>query len=599
MTPDAGVEGAHGSAFPSHTVRFFTDVDYPAERVAGFLETSLSRGEAAMLFATPSHQASVTQSLEARGLDVDESIETGRLTLGDAEVAASAIVERSRVKSGVFEAMIAAPLREAVCRYGSVRAYGEIVNVLAEDHDLEGALMLERLWDGLLSESPNAKLLCGYSLGSFSGQGSVGVFSRICDAHSAIEAARERRTWSVPRLLAELDQRTAAFERESAKRLEAERERDALIERAEAAHRTKHEFLAMLGHELRNPLSPILTAVQLMGIRAEGALAKERRVIERQVNHMVRLVDDLLDVSRVARGKVELKLAPVEIARVVADAIEMASPLLEERSHRLVTSVPASGLLVDADADRLAQALGNLLTNAAKYTPPGGVVTVTASKSDRFVEIGVRDNGVGIEPELLPQVFDLFVQGRQGFDRAQGGLGLGLSIAKNLVEMHGGSLRGYSDGIGRGSVFTLELELLSKSVDENRVRRVAAVSTRATRRVLVVDDNKDAADGFGEFLEASGHVTRVAYDGLSALEVASEFRPQVALLDLGLPVMDGHELARRLLSLLSDEPPKLVAITGYGDQIDRRRSSESGFDHHLLKPVDASELFQLIEGMDP
>jgi signal transduction histidine kinase len=594
----AGFGEVHDSAVPSHSVRFFSNVEYPAERIAGFLEASLSRGEAAMLFATPSHQESVTRCLEARGLDLDESIDTGRLRLSNAEAAASSLIERSRAKTDVFEAMIAAPLREAVCRYGSVRAYGEIVNVLAEGHDLEGALALERLWDGLLSDSPKAKLLCGYSLGSFSGPGSVGTFSRICDAHSGVEAAREHRNWSVPRLLAELDQRTAAFEREAAQRLEAERERDALIECAEAAHRAKHEFLAMLGHELRNPLSPILTAVQLMGIRAEGALAKERRIIERQVSHMVRLVDDLLDVSRVARGKVELKLAPVEIAHVVTDAIEMASPFLEERSHRLVTSVPTSGLLVDADADRLAQALGNLLTNAAKYTPPGGVVTVTACKNDRFVEIRVRDDGVGIEPELLPHVFDLFVQGRQGFDRPHGGLGLGLSIAKNLVEMHGGSLRGDSEGIGRGSVFTIELELLSKRVDENRARSVRAVATRAARRILVVDDNKDAADGFGEFLEASGHVTRVVYDGLSALEAAREFRPEVALLDLGLPVMDGNELARRLLALLSDEPPALVAITGYGDQLDRRQSSEAGFDHHLLKPVDASELFRLIEGMD-
>jgi CheY-like chemotaxis protein len=355
----------------------------------------------------------------------------------------------------------------------------------------------------------------------------------------------------------------------------------------------------MLGHELRNPLSPILTAVQLMGIRAEGSLTKERRIIERQVNHMVRLVDDLLDVSRAARGKVELKLAPVEIARVVTDAVDMASPLLEERCHRLVTSVPASGLMVDADADRLAQALGNLLTNAAKYTPPGGVVTVTACRNDRFVEIGVRDDGVGIEPELLPHMFDLFVQGRQGLDRPHGGLGLGLSIAKNLVEMHGGSLRGDSEGIGRGSLFTIELELLSKRVEESRGRSVRAVATRAARRILVVDDNKDAADGLGEFLEASGHVTRVFYDGLSALGAACEFRPEVALLDLGLPVMDGHELARRLLSLLSKERPTLVAITGYGDQLDRRRSSDAGFDHHLLKPVAPSELFRFIEGMDP
>ncbi len=597
MERAAATEADPGDGHPSwHSVRFFEGGDYPALRIADWLGASLDAGGGAFLFARPAHEAMVARALDRRGVDVAKLTALGRLRLTNAVTAASAIVQNSRPDPAAFEAIIGEPVREAIRRYGSVRAYGELVDVLARKADFEGALALEGLWNGLLAES-NAELLCGYALGSFQGAGSVEVFSRICEEHTLVEPASEEPVEHVPRLLAELEQRTVALEHETSLRLETERERDVLLERAEAASRAKDEFLAMLGHELRNPLSPILTAVELMRVRAEGALVKERSIIERQVNHMVRLVDDLLDVSRITRGKVELKMAPVEVARVVSDAIEMASPLLEERSHRLVKSVPASGLLVNADCGRLAQVVSNLLTNAAKYTPPGGVITIDARKTGGSMELSVHDDGVGIEPSLLPHVFDLFVQGRQAIDRPHGGLGLGLSIAKNLIEMHGGSLRVQSDGIGRGCVFTLGLELLSKAKDESSPRSAPVLRTRVARKVLVVDDNRDAADSFAEFLQTAGHRTYVTYDGLSALAAAMEFRPDVAVLDLGLPVMDGHELARRMVKLLPDNPPILVAITGYGDQMDRRRSRESGFHRHLLKPVDPGELRDLIENL--
>jgi signal transduction histidine kinase/CheY-like chemotaxis protein len=402
---------------------------------------------------------------------------------------------------------------------------------------------------------------------------------------------------SVARLIAELEQRARALEHERALRTEIQRERDLLLERAEAANRAKDEFLAMLGHELRNPLSPILTAVQLMRLRADGALVKERSIIERQVAHMVRLVDDLLDVSRIARGKVELRMEPIELARVVADAIEMASPLLEERGHRLVTSIAANGLRVNADAERLAQIVANLLMNAAKYTAPHGAITVTGRNDGKTVELEVKDDGIGIDPVLLPNVFDLFVQGRQGSDRPNGGLGLGLAIARNLAEMHGGSLRAESPGLGRGSVFTLELALLPADASDRSRQAERNEMARVVRRILVVDDNRDAAEAIGEYFLAMGHEIRIAHDGVSALAAASDFRPEVALLDLGLPVMDGYELAGQLRALLAEIPPKLVAITGYGDDVDRRRSSESGFLHHLVKPVDLTELCTLVERM--
>ena len=362
-------------------------------------------------------------------------------------------------------------------------------------------------------------------------------------------------------------------------------------ERAESANSTKDEFLAMLGHELRNPLSPILTAVQLIRLRAGEQCVKERAIIERQVHHMVRLVDDLLDVSRITHGKIELERVPMELAEVVAHALEIASPLIDQRHHRVVMSVPATGLRIEADAARLAQVIANLLINAAKYTPPGGFIKIAAQAQTGKAVLRVRDNGIGIDPDLLPRIFELFAQGKQGRDRAQGGLGLGLTIARNLAEMHGGSLRAQSDGPGKGAELTLELPLLSgRRAPAARARRAETGPTASGRKILVVDDNADAADMLAEVLRMFGYAVEVVYDGPSALAIAEGFRPEIALLDIGLPAMDGLELARRLKSLLRETAPKLIALTGYGQAADRHRSKTAGFDDHLTKPVDFQHL---------
>jgi PAS domain S-box-containing protein len=386
----------------------------------------------------------------------------------------------------------------------------------------------------------------------------------------------------------------------------AERERDELLEReqqarreAETASRAKDEFLAMLGHELRNPLSPILTALELMRRRDPGALERERTLIERQVQHVVRLVDDLLDVSRITRGKVQLRRDPVEIGEVVAAAIEMASPLLEAQRHTVDVDVPRRGLLVDGDAARLAQVVSNLLTNAAKYTQPGGHIDVTAAREGGDAVVRVRDSGIGIAPELLPRVFDLFVQSERALDRSQGGLGLGLTIVKTLTEMHGGRVAAESEGHGRGSTFIIRLPALAGAALTPVPAGVAPrLRRRAGRghRVLVVDDNQDAADALVEALGASGHQALVAYDGPSALDAAARVHPEVAFLDIGLPVMDGYELARRLRELLGPGV-KLVAVTGYGQDKDRALSRAAGFDEHLVKPVDLSFLEKVLEDL--
>jgi signal transduction histidine kinase/CheY-like chemotaxis protein len=370
----------------------------------------------------------------------------------------------------------------------------------------------------------------------------------------------------------------------SYERLEHERQR------AELASRAKDEFLAMLGHELRNPLSPILTATQLMRLRAEDVFEKERTVIERQVKHMIRLVDDLLDVSRITRGKVELRRRPVELSEVIAQAVELASPAIEERAHRLLVDVPNSGVVVHGDAARLAQVFGNLLNNAAKYTPHGGSIELLVRAKDAIVVASVRDTGIGIGPKLLGHVFELFVQARQGIDRAAGGLGLGLAIAKTLVELHGGTIEARSEGQGRGSEFivTLPRHANTRPSRNNNSGTFALASLRPCR-VLVVDDNEDAAFLFSEALRKLGHRVEVAHDGPSALALARQSPPEIAFLDIGLPVMDGYELGRRLKEL-GIEPPKLVAVTGYGHSSDRMRSRDAGFDLHLVKPIDLTAI---------
>ncbi|HET9929098.1 MAG TPA: ATP-binding protein, partial [Polyangiaceae bacterium] len=345
---------------------------------------------------------------------------------------------------------------------------------------------------------------------------------------------------------------------------------------AESANRAKDEFLAMLGHELRNPLAPILTALQLMQLRGVVGGERERTVIERQVKHLMGLVDDLLDVSRIARGKVQLKRELVDIGEVTARAIEMTSPLIDDRRHVLDVAAPR-GVIVYGDASRLAQVVANLLTNAAKYTDPGGRIAVTIEPVGSDMRLSVKDSGRGIDPEMLPRVFDLFSQERQEIDRSQGGLGLGLAIVKSLVEAHGGSVEVRSEGKGRGAEFIVGLPLaeLRANEAESLPKRGSSTANAAEGlRILIVDDNADAAEMLADSLRALGHRTQTAFDGLRALEIAPEFRPEVALVDLGLPVMDGFEVARALVSSVGEQIT-LVAVTGYGQESDRSATREA------------------------
>jgi PAS domain S-box-containing protein len=370
---------------------------------------------------------------------------------------------------------------------------------------------------------------------------------------------------------------------------------EAAMARAKLADRRKDEFLAMLGHELRNPLAPISTALELMGLKSGGVLQRERDVIRRQVDHLARLIDDLLDVSRITRGKIQLARQVLELGAVLAKAIEMASPLLEKRMQRLSVDVSREGLTVDADPTRLAQVFQNLLTNAAKYSEPHTQITVRARGEDGRVVVEVSDQGIGIAADILPRLFELFVQGERALDRSEGGLGIGLTIAKSLCELHGGTIEAASAGPGRGSTFTVSLPRAAREAGPPR-RRTAELAARVPdgMRVLIVDDNVDAAMMLHDFLVQIGHHAAVAHDGMVALEVAAAFRPEIALLDIGLPVMDGYELARQLRDQAAGRPLRLLALTGYGQESDRARAREAGFDHHLVKPISLEALVPLL-----
>jgi PAS domain S-box-containing protein len=371
------------------------------------------------------------------------------------------------------------------------------------------------------------------------------------------------------------------------------------VERLEENERQMNEFLAMLGHELRNPLAPIRNALSVLQMDHpdEATLGRSTSVIDRQITHLTRLVDDLLDLSRITRGKIALQREPLELTRLLRDAAEASRPLMDARGQTFEVALPNAPLWVEGDIIRLSQVVVNLLNNAAKFTPERGRIRLTAEREDSEVAIRVRDTGIGIPADLMPKIFELFTQGDHSLDRSQGGLGIGLTLVHRLVEMHGGTVRAHSPGLNRGSEFVIRLPALivqPSPGDEASGGQEAADERAATRRVLVVDDNEDAAETMAILFQFWGHEVRTAYDGPTALTVAAEYQPEIVLLDIGLPGMTGYEVAQQLRRMPGLESVLLVAVTGYGQEQDRRRSREAGFDWHLVKPVDPAELQSLI-----
>lgn len=377
-----------------------------------------------------------------------------------------------------------------------------------------------------------------------------------------------------------------------------ERHREQLL----AESRQKDEFLAMLAHELRNPIAPILNATHVIALSrpAEPRVRWARDVIERQVLHLSRLVDDLLDISRITRGKIRLDMQPVDLEMAIRRGIETAQPAIEARRHQLSVDMPGAPLRVMGDDMRVSQVVANILHNAAKFTPEGGQIRLTVERREAEARIVVRDNGMGIRPEMLPKIFDLFTQVDSSLERAQGGLGIGLALVRNLVEMHGGRVEVKSDGPGRGSEFAVWLPLLPTSSQDTAAAKSAAVEATAqpaARRILVVDDNRDTAESLTFVLQDLGHDVRMVTEGRKVLEAAQQFRPHMILLDISLPDMSGFEVAVELRRCAELCRFCLVALTGYGQEDYRRQSSEAGFDYHWVKPVRLATLMQILNSL--
>ena len=385
-------------------------------------------------------------------------------------------------------------------------------------------------------------------------------------------------------------------------RTEPKRLEEALRQRAEELAedaRRKDEFLAVLAHELRNPLAPVRNALQVMrlGSHDAGLVEQMRAMAERQVGYMTRLVDDLLDLSRISRGLIRLLKESLDVARPVQQAVEGVQPLVRERGLTLSVSLPPEPVSVEADPTRLQQVVGNLLTNAAKYTDPGGTILLTARQEGEELLLRVRDTGIGIAADMLPKIFDLFVQAERRLDRSHGGLGIGLTLVRRLVEMHGGTVTAQSEGPGKGSEFVVRLPALDEARKKELLRPPPEQEQPApspSRRILAVDDNVDAAESLALLLRLEGHEVRTAYDGPAALAAVQADRPDVVSLDLGMPGMDGYAVARRLRALPGLEDVLLVALTGWAQEEDRRRCYEAGFDGHLPKPVELNALRQFL-----
>ena len=365
------------------------------------------------------------------------------------------------------------------------------------------------------------------------------------------------------------------------------------------ADRRKDEFLATLAHELRNPLAPLRNGLQLLKLAGGQVAAVEqtRSMMERQLTQMVRLVDDLMDVSRISRGQLELRKERVSLAAVLISALETSRPLIEQMGHELTVTAPTQELMVDADMTRLPQVFMNLLNNAAKYGERGGHIQLDVEQQGTDVAVRVKDTGIGIAADQLPRIFEMFTQVDRSLEKSQGGLGIGLTLVKRLVEMHGGSVEARSEGPGKGSEFIVRLPVVVDASTPHAFDGDEETLATTSLRILIVDDNRDGADSLAMILQIMGNDTRTAYDGQEGVDEAEQFRPDVIVFDIGLPKLNGYEACRRIRELSWAKSVVLIAVTGWGQDEDRRRSRDAGFDHHVVKPVDARTLMTLLGGV--
>ena len=586
----------------SHAAQFYESEEFLGEVLADFTSDGLRAGEAVIVVATEAHRQTLRLLLGGRGFDVVDAIGSGQLMLVDVRETVGRVVVDGKADGDRFAVGNRALLAKATAGGRRARLYGELADVLLREGNYSAALQLEEIGDAMVKADP-FPVLCAYSMDNFVHESHADAFGRVCDVHTHVlpaegyAQAADARTQM--REIARLQQRARALEDEIKQRHGLEAELREALDRELVAHRGKDHFLAMLGHELRNPLGVIVLAMDLMRLQLGNVGAAEREVVERQVKLLVRLVDDLLDAARLTHDKVNLKTEAIELWEIVESAIEIAVPLIRGQRHALAVSVPTVGLVVEADRQRLTQSVGNVLMNAAKYTTAGGTIRIDGERRDGRAILRVTDNGAGIPAELLPRVFEPFVQGERDLDRRDGGLGMGLAIARRMIELHGGTITARSDGPGQGTELTISLPAAAAPGREPgppspAPRPDPAPDAIVALKVLVVDDNVHGAQMVGDVLRALGHEVALAHDATAALAALSTFAADVGVLDIGLPGVDGYELARRIRARAAGPAMYLVALTGYGEDAHRIRSRAAGFDAHIVKPIDVQALRELL-----
>jgi signal transduction histidine kinase len=582
-----------------HLVQYYEKEAFLYDRVTDFISDGLRGSDAAVLIATRAHRDGVESRLFRKGVDLAQLTAHGRYHALDAQDTLSRFMVDGTPDPDRFADTVGPVIRTARSGDRRVLAFGEMVALLWAEGNREAAIRLEELWNDLARRETFA-LLCAYPMSHFDEAEYAKPFAEINAAHTWVTPAESYSIVEADernRVIATLQQKAAALEAESKQRTALEAQLRGKIDQLAEVDRRKDEFLAMLGHELRNPLAPVTTALQIMRIH-EGEpsrVARSREIVERQIEHMTRLIDDLLDVSRITRGKIELREQPLLLSAVIERAIESARPLIDERGHRVVLDLPTEPVTFLADPARLGQVFANLLNNAAKYTDVGGRIWLRARVEGNEIVVGVKDDGPGLTKDLRKHAFELFVQGPQTRSRARGGLGIGLTLVRRLVELHGGTVEALSEGPGRGTEFVVRLPLRTAPVADGAPPTAAVAAAGPRRRILVVDDNVDAADALGELLRDYGHEVATAHDGTRALDQARLHRPDIVLLDISMPEMDGYEVAKRIRGELGLGDAILVALTGYGEDRHRRLTREAGFDQHVTKPVDVSKLEELLK----
>jgi signal transduction histidine kinase/ActR/RegA family two-component response regulator len=587
-----------GGVNSPHLVQFYEDDHFLVDSMADHLGEGLKAGDGAVIVASRPHREAIEARLSANGFDLAKLSEQGRFVSADAHETLAKICLDDFPNVDRFADAIGRTFSRTngASPNRFTRAFGEMVAIQWAQGRRDAALHLEGLWNEL-QRKLNFSLFCAYPINSFSSALDGDYLLKVCAAHSDVVPAesfsrlgneRDRQ-----RSIAYLQQKAALLESEMAQRKRIEEELRNRIDELAESDRRKNEFLAMLGHELRNPLSAMLNAITAADLD-ESSRDRAIDIARRQTIQLARLVDDLLDVARITQGRISLRKEPIGVVSLVERSIEETRAAAELRRQRLTVVTPPDThtICVDVDPARMQQSISNVIHNAIKFTQTQGRIEVSLRRQGANVAIRIRDSGIGIAPEVLPRVFDLFAQGNVSIDRSQGGLGVGLTLVRRLVSMHGGNVEAHSAGIGKGSEFEIILPILD---DSNHTAPIdSKPDVQKTSRVLVVEDNRDAAESLQMLLELFGHEVQVAEDAFRALEILREDSFHALIIDIGLPRMDGYALAGRIRALPKGRSMRLIALTGYGQDDDRRRSLSAGFDQHLVKPVDIDRLQEIL-----